>query len=380
MTASGRRRRTLLLLVLLLLAAGTAAAARWFLHARFYESTDNAYVAGNLVQVTPHVAGTVIAIAVDDTDRVDAGRIVVRLDPSDAKTALAQAEAQLAQAVRGARTVYAQNSVLEAAIAQKRAELGKAEEDLARRGRLAEQGMVSREGLEHARAAVTAAQAAFEEARERLAANRTLTDRVTVETQPVVNQAAARVREAFLALRRTGIPAPVSGYVAKRSVQVGQRVAPGAPLMAIVPLDELWVDANFKEAQLRDMRIGQPARLTADLYGGSVEYRGRVSGLAAGTGGAFALLPPQNATGNWIKVVQRLPVRIALEPGRLAEFPLRVGLSMQVEVEVRDASGPRLALAARSAPAYSTGAFAEPVAEAEARVRAIIADNLGRVR
>ncbi|MGD9953033.1 MAG: HlyD family efflux transporter periplasmic adaptor subunit, partial [Burkholderiales bacterium] len=182
----------------------------------------------------------------------------------------------------------------------------------------------------------------------------------------------ARVREAWLAAARAEIPAPVAGTVARRAVQVGQRVAPGARLMAVVPLAGVWVEANFKESQLRDMRVGQPARVTADLYGASVEYRGRVAGFAAGTGGAFALLPPQNATGNWIKVVQRVPVRIELEPAALRERPLRIGLSMRVEVETRDTSGTQLPAPAPAAPAFATSALEVPVAGAQARVRAII--------
>jgi membrane fusion protein (multidrug efflux system) len=367
------RRRTLLWLILALAVAGGGWAAWWQLVGRFYETTDNAYVAGNLIEVTPQVAGTVVAIGADDTDRVQAGQMLVRLDAADAQVALEQAEAELARAVREARTLYANNLTLEANVRVREAELQRAEEGLARRAALAEKGMVTREDFENARAGAAAARASLAAAREGLAANRTLTDRVKVEEHPSVMRAAARVREAFLALKRVQIPAPVGGYVARRSVQVGQRVAPGAPLMAIVPLEDLWVDANFKEVQLRDMRIGQPVRLTADLYGGSVEYRGRVAGLGAGTGGAFALLPPQNATGNWIKVVQRVPVRIALEPAQLRERPLRIGLSMRAEVDIRDTRGAQLATAARSTPAYATEAYTVPTAEADRRVRAIIA-------
>jgi membrane fusion protein (multidrug efflux system) len=367
------RRRTLFLLVLLFAAAGAAWAAWWHTVGRFYESTDNAYVAGNLVEVTPQVAGTVIAIGADDTDRVQAGQMLVRLDPADAQVALDQAEAELARAVREVRTLYANNLALGANVRVREAELQRAEEGLARRTRLAEKGMVTREDFENARATVAAARASLAAAREQLSSNRTLTDRVRVEEHPNVLRAAARVRAAYLALKRVEIPAPVGGYVARRSVQVGQRVAPGAPLMAIVPLEQLWVDANFKEVQLREMRIGQPVRLSADLYGSKVEYRGRIAGLAAGTGGAFALLPPQNATGNWIKVVQRLPVRIALDPEELRKHPLRIGLSMKAEVEIRDTSGVQLASAPRGGTAYATQAFAAPATEAEARVRAIIA-------
>ena len=237
--------------------------------------------------------------------------------------------------------------------------------------------LTSKETLGNAAASVATAQAALAEAREKLASNRMLTDRTKVEDHPIVQRAVGRVREAYLALKRVEITASVSGYVAKRSVQIGQRVAPGAPLMAIVPLDQVWVDANFKEVQLRNMRIGQPVRLMADMYGERVEFRGRVAGLAAGTGGAFALLPPQNATGNWIKVVQRLPVRIALDAKQIEEHPLRIGLSMRAEVEVRDTSGRQLAAAPRLGTAYSVATPEVPSDEANARVRAIIAANLG---
>jgi len=375
--AGPRRRRAALLLVALAIAAcGAGWSAWWHLVGRHFETTDNAYVAGNLVQVTPQVAGTVVSISADDTDLVKAGQSLVRLGAADAQVALEQAEAQLAQAVREVRTLYANNSTLEAGIAVRQSELNRAEEDYARRVLLAEKGMISKETLGNAASVVATAQAALAEAREKLASNRTLTDRTGVEGHPNVQRAAGRVREAYLALRRIDIAAPVGGYVAKRSVQVGQRVSPGAALMAIVPLDQLWVDANFKEVQLRNMRIGQPVRLVADMYGERVEFRGRVAGLAAGTGGAFALLPPQNATGNWIKVVQRLPVRIALDAGQLEAHPLRIGLSMRAEVEVRDTGGPQLASAPRVAAAYTASPEA-PSTEAESRVRAIIAANLG---
>jgi membrane fusion protein (multidrug efflux system) len=377
-TTGARRRRALSILIAAFLLVGIGWLTWWYLESRGHETTDNAYVGGNLVQVTPQVAGTVIAIGADDTDLVEAGQTLVRLDPADAQVALAQAEAQLAQAVREARVLYASDTTLAATVTQRKVDLARAEDDMARRAPLVGSGAVSKEDVQHARDAVAAARAALDTAREQLAASRALTEGTTVEKQPSVLRAAARVREAFLALKRNAIPAPVTGYVAKRSVQVGQRVAPGAPLMAVVPLDDVWVEANFKEVQLRDMRIGQPARLTADLYGSRVEYRGRVAGLAAGTGGAFALLPPQNATGNWIKVVQRLPVRIALDKKRLAAHPLQVGLSMEVDVDVHDASGPQLAKTPVAGPVYATRAFEEQAASADARVRAIIAANLGR--
>jgi membrane fusion protein, multidrug efflux system len=376
----GRRRGVLLLLFLAFAGMGAGWAVWWHLVGRWHESTDNAYVAGHVVQVTPQVAGTVAAIGAEDTDRVQAGQVLVRLDPADAQVALGQAEAQLAQAVREVRTLYTRNASLESLRIQRASELAKAEEDLARRRPLVATGAVSKEDVEHARNAVDAARAALAAAREELATNRVRTEGTAVAKHPGVAAAAARVRDAFLALQRCEIAAPVSGYVARRTVQVGQRVAPGALLMAVVPLDSVWVDANFKEVQLRDMRIGQPVRLSADVYGSRIEYRGKVAGLAAGTGGAFALLPPQNATGNWIKVVQRLPVRIALDPAQLAAHPLLVGLSMHADVEIRDTSGPQLAAAPRANAAWAPAVFAKPAQDAEARVQAIISANLGAGR
>jgi membrane fusion protein (multidrug efflux system) len=291
--------------------------------------------------------------------------------------ALAQAEAQLAQAVREVRTLYARNGSLEALEAQRRSELAKAEEDLARRAPLVKTGAVAKEDVEHARNAIEAARAALSAAREDLATNRARTAGTTVAKHPAVAAAAAKVREAFLALARSEIAAPVAGYVARRSVQVGQRVAPGAVLMAVVPLEGVWVDANFKEVQLRNMRIGQPVHLVADLYGSKIEYQGRVAGFSAGTGGAFALLPPQNATGNWIKVVQRLPVRITLEPAELAAHPLMIGLSMRAEVDLHDVSGTQLAAAPRPAPPAAPLATDAQLAAAEAHVAEVIEANLG---
>ncbi len=212
-------------------------------------------------------------------------------------------------------------------------------------------------------------------ARQQLSANRARVDRTTVENHPDVLNAAALVRGAYLTYARTGLPAPVSGFVAQRNVQLGQRVSPGTPLMAIVPLDQVWVDANFKEPQLASMRVGQPVDLVADLYGRSVRYHGAVAGFGAGTGSAFALLPAQNATGNWIKIVQRIPVRVALDPGELAAHPLQIGLSMKVQIDTHDRNGPRLPELAQNVPTYSTDVFGSPDALADQRVRTIIALN-----
>jgi membrane fusion protein (multidrug efflux system) len=389
---NGKRRRLMLIAGAVFAVAGLAYAGYWAKYLRHFERTDDAYVQGNLVQVTPQVAGTVVTVNADDTDFVKAGQTLVTLDRADAKVALEQAEAALAQTVRETRTLYVANTTWAANIAQREAdvtranaELARAQDDLARRQSLAQSGAVSGEEMNHAQsgvanaqAAVAAAQAALTAARQQLATNQSLTDGTSIEKHPNVERAASKVREAYLAYARAELPSPVSGYVARRTVQLGQRVAAGAPLMSIVPLDQVWVDANFKEVQLRKMRIGQPVKLTADAYGKSIEYDGRIVGLGVGTGGAFALLPPQNATGNWIKVVQRVPVRIAIDPRELADHPLRVGLSMDVEVNVTDASGASLAEAPRSAPAYTTNAFAHDVEEADAVVKKTIAANLGR--
>ncbi|QDX81676.1 EmrA/EmrK family multidrug efflux transporter periplasmic adaptor subunit [Denitratisoma sp. DHT3] len=371
-----RRARALKLLALLFAGAGIAYGAYWAFHSRFHETTDDAYVAGNVVQVTPQVAGAVSAIYVEDTDFVQAGAPLVKLDQADTRLALEQAEAELARAVRDARALFANDAGFAALAVQREIDLARRKEDLARRQGLAASGAVSKEEVDHAATAVKAAEAALTTAREQFTANRAQTSGTTVASHPNVARAAARFKEAFLAQARTTILAPVTGHVAKRAVQAGQRIAPGTPLMAVVPLDALWVDANFKEVQLKHMRIGQPVALHADLYGGGVEYRGRIVGLGAGTGAAFALLPAQNATGNWIKVVQRVPVRISLDPKQVAEHPLRVGLSMLADVDTHDRGGKPVTEAQRDKPLVVSEVYGDPLKTAETRLKAIIAANL----
>jgi membrane fusion protein, multidrug efflux system len=354
---------------------GAAYGAYWAIALRYAQSTDDAYVSGNVVQITPQIAGTVVKIAADDTQFVKAGSTLVELDPADTRIALEQADARLARTVRDVRGLFATTAQLKANVDMRTADVSRANEDLARRQRLVSSGAVSGEELQHARDALASAQAALIGARQELAANQARTDRTTVANHPDVLAAAAQVHDAYLDLARTQLPAPVSGYVAKRAVQLGQRVAPGAPLMAIVPLDAVWVDANFKEPQLAAMRVGQPVTLKADLYGGKVQYHGTVAGFGAGTGSAFSLLPPQNATGNWIKIVQRVPVRIALDAHELAAHPLQIGLSMQVDVDTHDRSGERLPQVAQSAPAYASGSYDAIDAAATQRIRAVIAAN-----
>ena len=371
-----KRRAVLAGITVAFLAAGAAYGAYYALVLSKRVETDNAYVGGNLVNVSSQVTGSVVEIRADETQLVQAGMEIVRLDPSDAEVALAQAEARLGTAVRQQRERYTNVAQYEAVVEQRRVELKEKQEDLARRAPLAAGNVVSGEDVAHARRAVDDAQAALAVAQKQLAAARVVVAGVSPAEHPNVLAAKADYLSAWLAARRNAIVAPVSGYVAKRSVQVGSRIAPGAPLLSIVPLDQLWVDANFKESELRDIRVGQPARIEADIYGGKVVYHGKVVGLGAGTGSAFSLLPAQNATGNWIKVVQRVPVRISLDPKELAAHPLRVGLSATVDVDISRKQGSALGMAATPAPAYATTVLDQPLQQAQAATAAIVARNM----
>ncbi len=377
LSSSGPRKRRrhmgLALAVLVFAALGGGYWAYWANVGRFHVETENAYVAGNRIQLTPQVAGTIVAVHVDDTDRVNAGDILVTLDDTDARVALDKAKANLAQTVREVRHLFARTRVLTAAIAVRRTGLERARDDLKSHEYLARTGAGSKETLRHTRNDVAQAKASLAAAHEDLEAACVLVDRTTVTGHPRVRLATNELRAAYLDWRRTRVLAPTAGQVAQRSAQVGQRTTPATPLMAIVPLDDLWVDANFKEARLRDVRIGQPVDMTADLYGGDVHYHGRVVGLSAGTGSAFSLLPAQNATGNWIKVVQRLPVRIALDPGALADHPLRVGLSMRVSVDLHDQDGSRLAPVRPNAPVAETSVYAALERDAQDLIDRVIA-------
>ena len=406
-TSNPKRRKALLGVGALVVVCGIAYGIYYMLMLNHFESTDNAYVQGDIVQVTPQLGGTVTAIRVDDTDHVKAGQLLVTLDPSDARVAVDQAEAQLAQTVREVRTLYANNSTLKAQIALRAADLAKAQSELVRaqsdvdrRAPLVSSGAVGKEEFAHVqaqlsavRSSVQAARSAVQAAKEQLAANQVLTQGTDVAEHPNVKRAAARVQEAQLALNRVELRSPVDGYIARRNVQLGQRVAAGTPLMSVIGLNHVWIEANFKESQLQNLRIGQPVDAVADVYGKKVVYHGTIEGMGAGTGAAFALLPAQNATGNWIKVVQRVPVRVAIDPQELKAHPLRVGLSMEVEVDVKNVGGRMLAEAdaapdpaptAPSAPSATAVADAGPDrtavdrAATDARVRRIIRANGGQ--
>src|SRR5476649_2716074 len=373
-----KRRLVLVGITLAFIAAGIAYAIYYEAVLSKSQDTDNAYVGGNLVTLSSQVAGNVQEIRADETQMVQAGAELVKLDSADADVALSQAEARLGSVVRQQRQRYADVAQYDATVAQRQLALKDAEDDLARRKPLAADHTVSGEDVAHARQAVDNARAAIAVAQKQADAAKSGIEGVAPAQHPAVQAAKADYVQAWLAARRNSILAPVSGYVAKRSVQVGAHVTPGTPMLSIVPLDQLWVDANFKESELRNIRVGQSATIEADMYGSKVTFHGKVLGLSAGTGSAFSLLPAQNASGNWIKVVQRVPVRIALDPKELREHPLRIGLSTTVNVDIRDTGGPMLGAPMPPSAVYSTKSLVQPLSQAGSAADAIIARNLAK--
>ncbi|ALN62374.1 hlyD secretion family protein [Lysobacter antibioticus] len=374
--SNGKRRKALLILLSVVAIAAIAWGLYYMLVLRWHQDTDDAYVQGNVVSITPQTLGTVVSIGADDGMKVSAGQVLVQLDPNDAQVAYDQATANLANTVRQVRGLFSAVDAGQADLSARQVAVQKARADVKRREGLVAGGAVSAEELAHARDELAAAEAALSSSRGSLARNRALVDATTVAKQPQVAAAAAQLRQAYLNLQRAAIVAPVDGYVAKRSVQLGQRVQPGTALMTIVPLEQVWIEANFKETQLADMRIGQPVELHSDLYGSDVTYQGKLVSLGMGTGSAFSLLPAQNASGNWIKIIQRVPVRIEVEPKQLVEHPLRLGLSMHVDVGIRERGGAVLAAAPPAKPLLSTQAYAKQLSEADAVIANIVRDNL----
>jgi membrane fusion protein (multidrug efflux system) len=371
-------RRILLRLLGVIVLLGVIAWALWYyFDGRWYEGTDDAYVNGNIVQITPRIAGTVISIGADDGDLVKQGDVLVKLDQADADVGLAEAGANLANTVRRVRGLYSNVTGAQADVAARKVAVDKAQADFNRRRDLAKTGAISAEELSHARDELTAAQSALTTVQQQLQASKVLVDDTVVASHPDVQAAAAKYRSAYLDDVRTVMVAPVTGYVAKRSVQVGQRVQPGAALMAVVPLHQVWIDANFKETQLTHMRIGQSVDIRSDVYGSAVTYKGKVQSLGVGTGSAFSLLPAQNATGNWIKIVQRVPVRVVFtDPDQLDKHPLRIGLSLDVDVSLHDQSGPMLAQQSPTQPAFSTDVYGQQLTKADGMIEKIIHDNM----
>ncbi|CNF67860.1 multidrug efflux MFS transporter periplasmic adaptor subunit EmrA [Yersinia mollaretii] len=372
-----QRKRVLLSLTVIFIILGVAYLIYWFLVLRHHQETDNAYISGNQVQIMSQVSGSVVSVNFDNTDVVKSGDVLVTLDPTDAEQAYEQAKTALANSVRQTHQLIINSKQYQANIALRKTELNQAQSDLKRRVVLGAAAAIGREELQHARDAVDAAQASLDVAIQQYNANQALVLDTPLEKQPAVEQSAAKLRDAWLALQRTKVLSPVSGYVSRRSVQVGAKIANGSPLMAVIPANQMWVDANFKETQLANMRIGQSATVVTDFYGDDVVYQGKVVGLDMGTGSAFSLLPAQNATGNWIKVVQRLPVRISLDAKQLAEHPLRIGLSTTVRVDTANPDGQVLAQIGRKDPAFVTNALSLDLAPVNQMISDIIHANAG---
>lgn len=372
-----QRKRVLSLMTFIFVVLGCAWLVYWFLVLRHHQSTDDAYVAGNQIQIMAQVSGSVTHVNVDNTDFVKQGQVLVELDPTDAQQAFERAKTELANSVRQTHQLIINSKQYQANIELRQTELNKAQSDLSRREALGSANAIGREEVQHARDAVATAKAALEVARQQYQANQAMILDTPLEKQPAIQQASVEMRDAWLALQRTKIVSPIDGYVSRRSVQIGARISPTSALMAVVPANHLWVDANFKETQLANMRIGQPATVVADIYGDDVVYQGKVVGLDMGTGSAFSLLPAQNATGNWIKVVQRLPVRIELDPKQVAEHPLRIGLSALVNVDTANTEGSALAETSRTTPAYQSDALTLDLTPVNQDISAIIQANAG---
>ena len=375
--ATRPNRRPLFIIGGLALLALCAWAIYYFAYGRTHVSTDDAYVNGNLVRLTPQVSGTVVAIHTDETQFVHRGDVLVQLDPRDSEVALAQSKANLAQTVRDVAQLFAEESRDQAAVRSQQVTLAQASQDLARDKPLLAVHGVSQETLQHEQNSVHSADAALQQAQATLASTRAAISGTTPESHPRVLQAEANLRSAWLAASRTKVVAPVSGFVVRRAVQLGQQVSPSTEMLAIVPIDSMWIDANFKENQLSSLRIGQPVSVEADMYGSHVKYQGHVQGVTAGTGSALAVLPAQNATGNWIKIVQRLPVRIGLDPQQLERHPLFLGLSTKVSIDIADQNGAALSRQPVWPASLDTDVYAAQDAGAESAIHEIVAANLG---
>lgn len=372
--ANHKRKKMMTGLGIIFLIIGVLWLLYWLIWGQFEVYTDDAYVNGNMVQLMSQVPGTVTSIYTDDTHLVEKGQVVVTLDPADTQIALQHAQAALAETVRQVRQYFENALRAQERLVLIKADLVKAKLDVKRRQGLVGQSAVSREEFQHKQTTVETTQAQYNAALYQTRVALALVENAHLYTHPLVERAKANYKNAFLNARRTAIIAPVRGYVAKRSAQVGQSVAIHTPMLAIVPLNEIWVDANYKESQLSDLRIGQPVTLYADAYSG-IKYHGKVAGLSAGTGAAFSILPPQNATGNWIKIVQRVPVRIALDTNEIADNPLRLGLSMRVTTSIRHVDGPRLAQTANKKPIFTTDVYEQRLAQANQHIAAILKAN-----
>ena len=372
---SQQRKKGLSIFILLLLLIAIGSAAYWFFFIKGFEETEDAYVSGNQVMVSAQVAGNISKINVDNMDPVQAGDVLLELDDTNTKLSFEQAKSNLANAVRQISQLNYTVKQLKSAVRANEITLAQAQGNLNRRVQLVKDGAIDKESFQHAKEAVELAKANLTTSQNQLEANQALLLDGPLSEQPQIQSAVSNLKQAWLNLERTKIRSPIKGYVARRNAQVGQAVSVGGALMAVVTTDQMWLDANFKETQLTHMRIGQPAEIHFDLYGKDKTFDGKVVGIEMGTGSAFSLLPAQNATGNWIKVVQRVPVRIQLDPQQLAENPLRIGLSATVKVDVTDSQGETLRDQAPATPLYSTNVLQYDESAVNNLIESIIRDN-----
>ena len=372
---SQQRKKGLSIFILLLLLIAIGSAAYWFFFIKGFEETEDAYVSGNQVMVSAQVAGNISKINVDNMDPVQAGDVLLELDDTNAKLSFEQAKSNLANAVRQVSQLNYTVKQLKSAVRANEITLAQAQGNLNRRVQLVKDGAIDKESFQHAKEAVELAKANLTTSQNQLGANQALLLDGPLSEQPQIQSAISNLKQAWLNLERTKIRSPIKGYVARRNAQVGQAVSVGGALMAVVTTDQMWLDANFKETQLTHMRIGQPVEIHFDLYGKDKTFNGKVVGIEMGTGSAFSLLPTQNATGNWIKVVQRVPVRIQLDPQQLAENPLRIGLSATVKVNVSDSKGETLRDQAPATTLYSTNVLQYDESAVNNLIESIIRDN-----
>ena len=372
---SQQRKKGLSIFILLLLLIAIGSAAYWYFFIKGFEETEDAYVSGNQVMVSAQVAGNISKINVDNMDPVQAGDVLLELDDTNAKLSFEQAKSNLANAVRQVSQLNYTVKQLKSAVRANEITLAQAQGNLNRRVQLVKDGAIDKESFQHAKEAVELAKANLTTSQNQLGANQALLLDGPLSEQPQIQSAVSNLKQAWLNLERTKIRSPIKGYVARRNAQVGQAVSVGGALMAVVTTEQMWLDANFKETQLTHMRIGQPVEIHFDLYGKDKTFNGKVVGIEMGTGSAFSLLPTQNATGNWIKVVQRVPVRIQLDPQQLAENPLRIGLSATVKVNVTDSQGETLRDQAPATTLYSTNVLQYDESAVNNLIESIIRDN-----
>ena len=372
---SQQRKKGLSIFILLLLLIAIGSAAYWFFFIKGFEETEDAYVSGNQVMVSAQVAGNISKINVDNMDPVQAGDVLLELDDTNAKLSFEQAKSNLANAVRQISQLNYTVKQLKSAVRANEITLAQAQGNLNRRVQLVKDRAIDKESFQHAKEAVELAKANLTTSQNQLEANQALLLDGPLSEQPQIQSAVSNLKQAWLNLERTKIRSPIKGYVARRNAQVGQAVSVGGALMAVVTTDQMWLDANFKETQLTHMRIGQPVKIHFDLYGKDKTFDGKVVGIEMGTGSAFSLLPTQNATGNWIKVVQRVPVRIQLDPQQLIENPLRIGLSATVKINVSDSQGETLRDQAPATTLYSTNVLQYDESAVNNLIGSIIRDN-----